>query len=316
MATSKSSTESLSKVVVDSGKFATKAVGRVDGEKKTLYFETKMDKTEESTTTADNCYVVRFDGQSHIIGRIASRNDFETTKAKELHKLSIYTAIHQLIDDNDNVDLVVGCPISVYTEMEMRKEYLEFIKGDGTIQLTVNGVTKTFKIVKINAFPESSGYVFKHMDEFLGNMIAVVDIGGLNTNCCQYEGLDMLPGTDFTYNLGANVLRTELKKTLNKKFGVNLSDKQVELAIKDREIKKDPERSKKLINQFLMEHVEKLMESMKENQWDVENLDFVFLGGGSLLLADEIKAIFGDEVIISENAVWDNAEGFAEMIDL
>lgn len=307
----------VKKIVVDSGKYGTKAIGRAeDGEKKRVYFQTKMDPTNETITSADESFVIQFEGERFLIGKNATLNDSDTSKSKELHRNAIYTAIHQLVNDKDEVSLVVGCPISIYTEKENREEYEEFLSENETVDFTVNEVRKSFKVVNVNTLPESSGYVFKHMDKFIGKMVAVVDIGGLNANCCIYEGVDMLPDTDFTYNLGTNVLRSGLKKTLNKKFQSNLSDKQTEEAMKERQIRINPEKSKAVINDFFLGHIKKLMEAMKENQWDIHNLEFVFVGGGSLVLAQEIQAIFGDEVTISEDAVWDNAEGFGELIDL
>lgn len=308
---------SVKKIVVDSGKYGTKAIGRdSNGEIQRVYFQTKMDKTEETITNADGTYAIEINGERFLLGKLASQNDFDTSKALELHKNAIYTAIHQLVNDKDEVSLVVGCPISVFTEKENREEYEEFLKEEEVVEITVNEIRKSFKIVSVNTLPESSGYIFKHMHNYLGKMVAVVDIGGLNANCCIYEGVDMLPDTDFTYNLGVNVLRKGLKKRLNKKFLSNLSDKQTEEAMKERQIRVNPEKSQKVINEFFMEHVAKLREAMKENQWDIANLEFVFVGGGSLLLTEEIKAIFGDEVTISEDAVWDNAEGYAELIQL
>jgi hypothetical protein len=311
-------TESVvKKIVVDSGKFATKAIGRdSNGEIQKIYFETKMDATQETTTNAERSYAIEIDGKRFLIGRIASKNDFTTTKAKELHRNCIYTAIHQLINDRDTVALYVLCPISVFTEKEHREEFEAFLKENEIVELTVNEVRKAFKIASVNVLPESAGYLFKNIEKCVGKMTAVVDIGGLNTNCCIYDGIDMIPGTEFTYNLGANVLRTELKKTLNKKFLANLNDKQVELAIAERKIKKDPVKSEQVINEFLLNHVKTLRDALIENQWDVDTLDFVFVGGGSLLLQEEIKKVFGEDVVISENAIWDNAEGVAELINL
>lgn len=318
MVVKKSNENSLvKKVVVDSGKYGTKAIGRnSNGELQRVYFQTKMDPTQETFTVANESFVINIDGENYLIGKNASRNDSDTSKTKELHRNAIYTAIHQLVNDKDEVALVVGCPISIYTEKENREEYEQFLMESNNVDIVVNEVRKSFKIVDVNSLPESSGYVFKHMEQFIGKIVAVVDIGGLNANCCIYEGVDMLPNTDFTYNLGVNVLRNDLKKMLNKKFQSNLSDKQAEEAMNERQIRVNPEKSKKLINEFLLGHVEKLREAMKENQWDIHNLEFVFVGGGSILLAEEIKAIFGDEVTISQNAVWDNVEGFGELIDI
>jgi len=308
---------SVKKVVVDSGKYATKAIARdANMEIEKLYFETKMDKTEETSTNAERSYAIEYNGDRFILGSNAKANDFTTTKEKDLHRNAIYTAIHQLVNDGDTVSLVVGCPLSVFTVKASRESYENYLQEAENVEIIVNGVRKQFKIQSVSAFPEGSGYIFKNLEKYVDKIVAVVDIGGLNTNGCIYEGVDMLPKTDFTSNQGANVLRSNLRTHLNKTFGSNLSHKQVEMAIKERKIKIDEVKSKKVIDDFLLQHVMELKEEMIEKQWDVDSLEYIFLGGGSILLQEEIYAIFGDDITISENAIWDNAEGFAEIIDL
>lgn len=310
--------KALKKIVVDSGKFGTKAIG-YDGNGKIqkVYFETKMNPTSETQTSDEETFAIELNGERFLIGKNASTfNDSDTTKTKDLHRNAIYTAIHRLVNDNDEVYLVVGCPISVYTDKEKREEYEDFIGRNKDITITVNGITKTFRIANVQTLPESSGYAFKHLDTVDEKLYAIVDIGGLNANCSIYEGAVMQVNTEFTYNLGVNVLRIGLKKKLNQKFSCNLNDKQVEEAMKKRFIKINPEKSREVIDEFFLNHVNKLREAMKENMWDIKNIDFVFTGGGSLLLADEIRKVFGEDVTISDNAVWDNAEGFFEFINI
>jgi plasmid segregation protein ParM len=305
------------KIVVDSGKYATKAIARNDnGKLETLYFETRMNPTDETTTSAEGTVVVEVEEGHFLLGKMAMNIDSDTTKAKEVHKFAIYRAIHHFIEDGEDVDLVIGCPLSVYTVREKREAYEEYIKEKGKIHIGVNEEEKHFQLTSVLALPEGSGYVFRHIPEFLNNLVAVIDIGGLNTNACLYEGTNMVTDTDLTHNMGTNILRSALQKHLNKMLGINLSERQVEFAMKERVLKKDPKASRRLIDAFMYEHVLNLRENLKKNNWGVENLDFVFLGGGSILLEKEIKEIFGDGTIISKTAVWDNAEGFAELVDL
>ena len=53
-------------------------------------------------------------------------------------------------------------------------------------------------------------------------MVGVVDIGGLNINCCVYnKGVPVLSSL-FTDDLGSNVLVSGLRKELSMKYGEDL----------------------------------------------------------------------------------------------
>ena len=307
------------KVVVDSGKFATKAIHvKSDGEFEKLTFRTKMSDTEESTVNTNETYAVAFNGQRYLLGRQATNSDWETRKSSALHQLSIYTSIHQFVNDGDSVDLVIGCPLAVYTKRKQREDYERYIKGEGAITITVNEIKKTFTINNIHALPETSGYLFKHAINYENKLFAVVDVGGLNANCCQYMDGDIIQDTDITLNMGMNTLYKNIQNTLNKEFSSNISLIQVEQIMKmpkeNRHIKKDKANSNALIHKLTNQHVEALKNACIQNGWDVDNLEFIFVGGGSKALNEDIRQTFGDDVIVSDNAVWDNAEGFAELL--
>ncbi|PLS19602.1 hypothetical protein CVD28_04075 [Bacillus sp. M6-12] len=309
----------LRKVVVDSGKYATKAVEVTEkGELNKLKFRTKMEETDESITNGDETYAIEINGERYLIGKLANEIDWDTSKATELHRYSIYTAIHHFVSAGDEVALMVGCPLSVYTSRDQREAYEDYIKADGEVTITVNGEKKTFTIVEINALPETSGYLFKNIAKYKNKIFAVIDIGGLNANCCQYNGKDIIPGTDVTTKSGMNTLYKTIQLQLNKAFESNLQEIHVEqFMTQDKSqwfIKKDKEKSHKLILKIVLEHVKGIYTNLKSKGWDLENMDFIFVGGGSLSLTDEIKEVFGEDVIISETGVWDNAEGFSLLL--
>jgi hypothetical protein len=307
------------KIVVDSGKFATKAIHLTEtGETERLTFRTKMSETEESMTSASETFAVEMDGQRYLLGKLANESDWETSKANDLHRLAIYTAIHNFVDDGDDVVLAVGCPLSVYTKRKHREEYEDYIKGEKDTSIIVNGVKKTFNIVEVHALPETSGYLFKNVKKYKDKMFAIIDIGGLNANCCQYNGNDIIHDSDITLVLGMNTLYNTIRNELNKEFSANITLFQVEqfmnLDKSERYIRKDKANSNKLIEKLTVEHVRKIHTSLKQNGWDTENMEFIFVGGGSLVLEEEIREVFGEYVTISESAVWDNAEGFAKLL--
>lgn len=319
MVMTKAKATSVKKIVVDSGKFATKAISLSEsGETERLTFRTKMSETEESITNASETYAVEMNGQRYLLGKLANESDWETSKANDLHRLAIYTAIHHFIEDGDDVVLAVGCPLSVYTKRKHREEYEDYMQGKEPVTITVNGDTKTFNIKDVHALPETSGYLFKNATKYKDKMFAIIDIGGLNANCCQYNGNDIIHESDITVNEGMNTLFNTIRNAINKEFSANITLIQVEQFMKadrdERYIRKDKANSNKLIQKLTLQHVRNIHNTLKQNGWDTDNMEFIFVGGGSLVLDEEIREVFGDDVVISESAVWDNAEGFAKLL--
>lgn len=319
-------------LIVDSGKFKTKAV-KFKGGKVVEKFEvsTKINPTTEEASTSRSSFVVKLNGQATMIGGLAGEYNFDTSKAQEVHRRATYLSLTKLSDPKTPVILGVGCPLSVWFNTSAREKYMRFMlnfaegdlrdpnEGNVDLEFEVNGQPYTFKIEHLLVYPETSGFLIKNEEKYAGRSVAVVDIGGLNINGVVYQPtgedgmLEPNEDTFFTFNKGGNVFMTELAKVLNTEFGLNIQDYEMTEHFKRGYIKVDKERSAKIIQEFTNAYIDEIRGKMKAHSWSVETLDFAWVGGGSLLLKEHILAIpvFSDSEI-SDNAVWDNAEGFAQ----
>ncbi|MBP1309280.1 hypothetical protein JOD82_002300 [Paenibacillus sp. 1182] len=320
-------------ITVDSGKFMTKAVRRENG-KIIEKFEvsTKIGTTTEKFSTSRSSYVVTLNGKSSLIGGVGGEYNFDTSKAQEVHRNATYLAVSKLANDQKiPVVLSIGCPLSVWFNTQLREDYRRFMlnfpkddprdpnEGPFDVEFEVNGEPFKFEIEHLIVYPETSGFLIKNEEEFAGRSIAVVDIGGLNVNGVVYQptGEDGLlePNEDtfFTLNKGGNVFMTELAKALNKRFGLNIQTYEMDEHFKRGYIKVDKTESAKIIKEFTDAYLDEIRGKMKAHSWSVETLDFAWVGGGSLLFKKHILAIpVFEDSLISDNAVWDNAEGFAQ----
>lgn len=298
-------------VAVDSGKYATKSIFKTENGKliKNQY-RTKMDNTNESETSDLNSCVVKYKDYQVILGHEAETVNYDTTKSKMIHKIATLSAIARYVEQGDDVIVSIGCPISVFNNVEERAAYQKFMGEGEDVTIYLNGQKKNFTIKKVVVCPESSGIIYKNIEKYKGALVGIIDIGGLNTNCCVYDKLAPIKSTAFTTNLGANVLRNDLKQRLNSEIpGANIQDWQMEDIITKGFIKSHKEKSAEIISEHLKKHIQNILEETKKKGWDIRNLDLVFVGGGSKLLKTEILNIINDAEI-SENAEWDNAEGF------
>jgi len=298
-------------IAVDSGKYATKSVfKKSEGGFVKNQYRTKMDPTNELKTNDPYSSVVKYGEHRVIIGHEAEGVDYDRSKSKLIHKIATYAAIYRYVDNGDDVILTIGCPLSIFGNVEERAKYQEFLGEGKEINISLNGIPKVFNIKKVVVCPESSGIIYKDVERFKDKLVGIIDIGGLNTNCCVYNKLAPIRSTSFTTNLGANVLRNELKQKLNSEIPeANLQDWQMEDIITKGFIKSQKEKSKEIIKSHLQKHILVILEETKKKGWDIKNIDIIFVGGGSKLLKNEINNIVKDAEI-SENAEWDNVEGF------
>ena len=299
-------------ISIDSGKHTTKCYLKdKEGNAIRDFFPTKMSPTEEIVPSSANSYIVSMGDSKErfVLGASATDYDYSTNKAIDLHRYAIYTMIHKYALNNQIVNLTIGCPLSIFHNVEKREKYKNFIMQNKVISFTVDGETKQFTLDKVKVVPEGSGYLLKNSDVYLNRLVGIVDIGGLNLNGCVYNKLVPDKNTYFTENQGSHILRNDLRIALNEEFGAELEDFLMEQVLEDGYLKKYPKESKEFIDKFMKDFLEiKIKNSMKKKGWSIDFMDIVFVGGGSLLLQKYIKEVF-PSAKISENAQWENVEG-------
>lgn len=302
----------LLKISIDSGKHSTKCFLKdKEGNDIRDMFPTKINETEEIVASALNSYVVSMgdSNERFMLGTAGEDFDYSTNKAINLHKYAIYTMIHKYALNNQRVELVVGCPLSIFHNVDTREKYAEFIMGGKNIKFTVNGETKHFVIEKIKVVPEGSGFLLKNSDVYENRLVGIVDIGGLNLNGCVYDKLVPDKTTYFTENKGSHILTNDLKTSLNEEYGAELPDFIMPKVLEDGYLQKNPDESKKFIKNFYKGFIQsKIKNSMKKKGWVTDYMDIVFVGGGSSLLNDYIRNEY-PEATIADDAQWENVEG-------
>lgn len=331
-------------IAVDSGKFMTKAVagevGTVVTEENYFSALTRWQKTKESHSLMPGYgEVVTINEKSYVLGLEDGDIDVKPTKEEDIHKYFTYFSISKLVPNGEEIKLVIGCPVEHWKSPDMRKTYEAFMlnipKGEVydpskkyKLSFQVEGENYEYTVTKITAMPEASGYLFKHLEQMEKKIVAIIDIGGLNVNGTLFRGDSPLLDSWFTTKQGGNTFTERLFKELNAhpllKNGImrELMDEIVEQGFV--EINGYPEAkemSQKLITEFKQQFVEEIKEEMYKKEWSPALLTFVFIGGGSLLFTEEIQNTpeFGwssGRLTISDNAQWDNVEGWGILAGL
>lgn len=313
-------------ISIDAGKFDCKAIMlKTDGTEKKLSFRTKMSGTiDRNVTHPDKSFIVKYEGHTYMVGDDASDTSvsYTTSKMDLLHKVVTYTAIGNLIDNGDQINLVIGCPLSIYANVQKKNEYRDYIAPRQTqIKVSINGIDKTFVINRVYVCPESSGVIYGDSMKYSDTSVGVIDIGGLNVNACIFEEDTPKIEYSFTEELGSNKMMVEVQTALETEFATNINS----VAMND--LKRDgylhgkyKERSTEIFEKMKKDHLTKILESCVRHGWTLDMMSLVFIGGSSVLLKNEItdlvktKGYDIDLDVIDPNCNFLNAQGFMEYL--
>ncbi|MBR5116816.1 MAG: ParM/StbA family protein [Lachnospiraceae bacterium] len=307
---------------IDTGKYMTKAaMRRTDGSDKLLEFRTKVDHLDMDGSSLLNpaeSHTVILDGQRYVVGQSAHSSDVkETTKASDIHRIAAYTAVALLVDNGDVVDLVVGCPLSVYASREKAEAFQKYIFPNGKfVEIEVDGVQKSFTIRRAMVMPEGSGAILLDPVRCATGICGIVDIGGLNCNCAMFRNGYPVLRSMFTNNHGGNELNTTIRRKLQSALEIDLMDEVLEQDILQGYDLADREKSARIISDCKAAQVEKIITACQEADWPIRSMPMIFIGGTSYLLKDEIlrqvPSVRAED--IREDVRYINVRGFLTVL--
>lgn len=327
-------------ISVDAGKSATKAAEFLLKENKvnTFTFKTKIspgDFRDDAIET--DTYIAGFGKNIFKIGNGArgTGTDLETSKQSMSHRIATLYAIAHFCSDNemDEINVAVGLPAkdwAVVNKRESFKDYLfnekEAEEFEVVIKESSNAkpVHKRFKVKKSFVFPESIGALFMD-DSPIGDTtpVGVLDLGNLNLNATIWMGTDLIQDDSITDELGGACIIQGLSQELtanfsrvDERFVSYLMQKNPEerfLVPKngDEQVK---EASKRLIKEYLLEHARKIKRCCDGRKWSLDYMQLIAIGGTSIMIKDELKAIFGENITILSNPTFANAYGFLRIL--
>lgn len=304
---------------IDSGKYDTKAVAyQQNGTEKVLVFRTKLEETQR-TEAQGKSYIVEYAGKRYLVGEQAETNSAKSSKAENLHRIATYTALHQLTNTCDEIVVAIGCPLSVYENPESRNAYRDFMFPSKQITVKVGDTTKYLTVCAVVVMPESSGVIYLEPEMYSKSLIGVIDVGGLNINCCTYNKTVPVLSTLYTDNLGSNILTQNLKNALSVKYSEDIPQWMMDSILTAGFIRDNTradgirEGSREFIADFKKKHVEMILKKCQANGWNLNLMDLVFTGGTSEMLRDDIKSVLPGATVYKDAAMA-NVRGFLKAI--
>jgi len=321
-------------IAVDSGKYATKVSVYDPKEKEVKKFKFRT-KYSNGNMLDDNIeagtFLVGFEGKAYKVGNAGKTEaELNTSKKSEIHKLCTMAAIARCItEENEEVHVAIGIPVNEFQIFETREEYKKFILPEGKIEVSLKlkgdgpTTTKTFIIKSKYVFPESAGALYMNVESSYKSTAAIIDIGNLNINCTCWDDFKLDENYTITDELGGNIMISSLAQILSAEFSrcdENLVARTLMQPLEERYLKpikpskEIEEKSKKIIDEHLLSHVREIRRKCDAKRWPLDFMNLIFVGGTSKIIANEIRAVFGDEVIIPDDAEYVNVMGFLKRL--
>lgn len=321
-------------IAVDCGKYNTKTTVYDDKTKSIIKFKSRT-KISDGTFIDDmfdkGTFIVQIDdGPVYKVGNSATKEaELETTKKSNIHKVCTLAAVAMAVENTQTepINICIGIPLQLANIPEERISYKDFILGkEGTvhtvkIKTNCNGPIKEiqFKFNKRLVYPEGIGVLYQFPSRLMG-ATGIIDIGNLNTNNTYTDNFNVFDESSFTDELGGKILISGLANTLTSELNARCDDNLVAstllkpyekrfLVSKNRN-KEIEEKSKKIIDQYLLDYVNQIKRKCDTRHWPLEFMDIVCIGGTTKLVKKEILDVFGQNTFIPEEPEFVNVFGF------
>ena len=315
--------------VLDLGKDSIKALGFDSTEKpsdvaslKRISFKTKSyDLNKGYTEVQGNSFKVEYGDVKMIVGEQGVDRSFDTSKTSLLHQLCAYAAISRYLEPGttgNEIYIVLACPVTVLKSESAKKKYKELIKGDGPINVNINGEPFEFTIKDVLLKAESSGILYTATDEFRNRKVVVIDFGGLNMTVTVFDnGVCSDPDRDrFAEEFGSVELINKVSSHLTEYCDGNIIDFQLsEEALKRGhllEYGKEDEKSIEYITRAKEEFLNDAIKELTRHNIRLKNFDkAIFIGGTSNYLKTQITKIPNGSVTAAPQ--WSSVEGLLKI---
>lgn len=310
---------------IDAGKDSTKFCYKNEFGLQRQIFRTKVQEINNFGVEAEGkTFKVGFEDKNYLVGDMISERklSFDLSKTSIEHKICIYLAIAKIVKETNihEVKVAIGAPLTVYKNERLKNEYKDYIKDNGLVNIMVNDELISFNIEEILILPESIGPIYNEINQYRNEKVTIIDIGGLNSNICQFNNLVPNVASMLVANKGGNILKSKIADILSEQYGIIIYKEDVDSIIKDGilYIQGKPQNdSKILIKKLMEEHLEDVLNFCKQNELDILNTNgkIVFSGGGSLLLKEIIQEKYSYAKIATD-AQFSNVQAFYKVLSI
>ena len=276
---------------VDLGNFSVKTSEKV-------CFLSKI--SEIDNFTGDNKII--FNGKTLFVGEGEFNTDWNKSR-KDITIPLLFSAIYKSSNDNIN-KIVVGLPINQYKSH--KAELKELIENNKCA--TINN--RQLIIDEIEIAPEGAASYYNlsqlNIQKIGNNQLIIVDLGGLTTDITLF--INNKIANVLTVPVGMLKIYQDVITYINTNYTQNLVLEDAEFIIKDGLILRGKKIDVSFISCILKRHFDSLYKEL-QLKFNVDKGYVYLTGGGSLLLQYAFKNRLNN-VIVSDDCLFDNSIGF------
>ena len=322
-------------VSVDAGKGDTKVSVYEEGKAvKTYVYNTKYSEGDFCDDALEkDTFIAEIDGKVYKVGNGALQSaELEVTKKSEIHRISTLLALAMIAgnEKEEELEVIIGCPLSEYSIPQKRMEYLNYMIPDKDVTVKIKKKSdqepevKTVHVAYKKVLPETAGIFFVGLTkDYDGEPVGVIDIGNGTAIGAVYSNYEIDHEFDFTNLQGGDMLISSLSELLSTKYSRYNPKYTLKLLLKPSKERKLPgkadcseeekraneEESAAIIHEHIMKYLREIRRSCDAKQWSLDYMKLVFGGGTAFMLQDEIREVFGQNVVFTKYGVHANSLG-------
>lgn len=201
--------------------------------------------------------------------------------AKELETAGRLSAFEQ-------IDLAVGLPPEHYGIL--KNKFAQYFKRTGAVNFVYKDKPVSIIIRNVCVYPQAYAAVVPHAGKLLNTlMMFIVDIGGYTTDVLLLR--NGKPDLQFCRSLemGVITMNNEIIRKVGALHDMKIEDEHISAVLRGEETLL-PEDVKETIQTATETHTRDILHKLRELQVDLRANPAMFIGGGSILFKEYIKA--------------------------
>ncbi len=263
---------------------------------------------EKDKTKSDRCFILS-------LFAIAKEIYYHASKAKDN---ITHDEVQKLIYNVKEIGIGAGLPPTHYTETRTKGliEYYKSKIGDG-LEFDWNDYHFNIKLVACDVYPQGGAGATDKENTFRKEYpeYYVVDIGGYTVDVLKYTN-NKLDGKWQSKEEGILIMFDDIISKVQMNFDMTLNTQSLENILKGEKTIIDDEVIS-FVKDMTRQHADTIIDLVRQLGLEFKAYPVVFLGGGALLLEDNIRrnSLINEKSIIFISDPCCNAKGYAKFLN-
>lgn len=285
-------------------------------------------------TGENNNFIYTVDGKSYTVSKENNEGSLDTrTEDFPVSNMNLVLVNHVLDQSSASGDISIctGLPFNrYYKDSVVNKSLIEDKKT--SFRRNIKGTHNSFSIVNhficseavagyFDLILNSDGSDNQYVTDMIGDgSVVIIDIGGRTTDIVTIKNQQINFSSSTTIDIGCLQVEDELRRQISLKTNVvNVPNEVISKTISNNGIYKTPKHAldfSDLLSSSKYALAEQILNKVRQIVPQTLNTSLIaFIGGGSIILSDELNSIFPSEYTkFVSNPIFSNARGMKKLL--